>query len=176
LPGVRLRLRDAEGRVLDGPGSGELEVSTPFQSTGYADPSRAAEKFVLEAAADGGPGTRWFRTGDLVERDADGTLRLIGRLDHQVKIRGVAVNTGEVEQVLLEHPEVLEAGVTTVPDPVEGRRLIAVVRLADASTATSLDLKRHCTARLARGWVPGLLTPVTEPLPRTSTGKVDRRL
>lgn len=176
LPGVRLRLRDTEGRVLDGPASGELEVSTPFQSTGYADPSRAAEKFVLEAAADGGPGTRWFRTGDLVARDADGTLRLIGRLDHQVKIRGVAVNTGEVEQVLLEHPEVLEAGVTTVPDPVEGRRLIAVVRLADASTATSLDLKRHCTARLARGWVPGLLTPVTEPLPRTSTGKVDRRL
>ncbi len=122
------------------------------------------------------PGRRWFRTGDLVARDADGTLRLIGRLDHQVKIRGVAVNTGEVEQVLLEHPEVLEAGVTTVPDPVEGRRLIAVVRLADAATATSLDLKRHCTARLARGWVPGLLTPVTEPLPRTSTGKVDRRL
>ncbi|MEG9550735.1 acyl-CoA synthetase, partial [Streptomyces baarnensis] len=92
-----------------------------------------------------------------------------------VKIRGVAVNTGEVEQVLLEHPEVLEAGVTTVPDPVEGRRLIAVVRLKDGSTANSLDLKRHCTARLARGWVPGLLVPVTEPLPRTSTGKVDRR-
>ncbi|MBM7053817.1 AMP-binding protein [Streptomyces durocortorensis] len=176
LPGVRLRLRDPDGRVLNGPGSGELEVSTPFQSTGYADPSRAAEKFVLEAAADGGPGTWWFRTGDLVARDTDGALRLIGRLDHQVKIRGVAVNTGEVEQVLLEHPEVLEAGVTTVPDPVEGRRLIAVVRLEDCSTVTSLDLKRHCTARLARGWVPGLLMPVTEPLPRTGTGKVDRRM
>ncbi|MFE2974880.1 AMP-binding protein [Streptomyces sp. NPDC059258] len=176
LPGVRLRLRDPDGRVLNGPGSGELEVSTPFQSTGYADPSRAAEKFALEAAADGGPGTWWFRTGDLVARDADGTLRLIGRLDHQVKIRGVAVNTGEVEQVLLEHPEVREAGVTTVSDPVEGRRLIAVVRLEDGSTVTSLDLKRHCIARLARGWVPGLLMPVTEPLPRTGTGKVDRRM
>ncbi|MEU3058000.1 AMP-binding protein [Streptomyces griseus] len=175
LPGVRLRLRNSDGRALSGPGRGELEVSTPFQSTGYADPRRAAEKFVPDPAADGGPGTRWFRTGDLVERDADGTLRLVGRLDHQVKIRGVAVNTGEVEQVLLEHPEVLEAGVTTVPDPVEGRRLIAVVRLKDGSTANSLDLKRHCTARLARGWVPALLVPVTEPLPRTSTGKVDRR-
>ncbi|MEV1045608.1 AMP-binding protein [Streptomyces sp. NPDC049916] len=174
LPGVRLRLRDSGGQELTGPGRGELEVSTPFQSTGYADPRRAAEKFVPDTA-DGEAGTRWFRTGDLVERDADGTLRLVGRLDHQVKIRGVAVNTGEVEQVLLEHPEVLEAGVITVPDPVEGRRLVAVVRLEPASTATSLDLKRHCTARLARGWVPGLLTPVREPLPRTSTGKVDRR-
>ncbi|MEU5289016.1 AMP-binding protein [Streptomyces sp. NPDC020755] len=175
LPGVRLRLRDSDGRLLTGPGRGELEVVTPFQSTGYADPRRAAEKFVPDPAADGGTGTPWFRTGDLVERDADGTLRLVGRLDHQVKIRGVAVHTGEVEQVLLEHPDVLEAGATTVPDPVEGRRLVAVVRLEHASTATSLDLKRHCTARLARGWVPGLITPVREPLPRTGTGKVDRR-
>ncbi|MFD3972705.1 AMP-binding protein [Streptomyces cyaneofuscatus] len=189
LPGVRLRLREPDGGLLTGPGRGELEVSTPFQSTGYADPRRAAEKFVPDPvpdpapdpdpapspAQDGGAGAWWFRTGDLVERDADGTLRLVGRLDHQVKIRGVAVNTGEVEQVLLEHPEVLEAGVTTVPDPVEGRRLVAVVRLAATSTATSLDLKRHCTARLARGWVPGVLTPLREPLPRTSTGKVDRR-
>lgn len=175
LPGVRLRLRDSDGRLLTGPGRGELEVSTPFQSTGYADPRRAAEKFVLDPAAGGRPGVRWFRTGDLVEKDADGALRLVGRLDHQVKVRGVAVNTGEVEQVLLEHPEVLEAGVTTVPDPVEGRRLVAVVRLEAASTTTGLDLKRHCTARLARGWVPALLIPSREPLPRTSTGKVDRR-
>ncbi|MEU5714225.1 AMP-binding protein [Streptomyces sp. NPDC020403] len=176
LPGVRVRLRDAEGRLLRGPGRGELEVSTPFQSTGYPDPRRTAEKFTTDPA-DGpsGAGTRWFRTGDLAETDADGVLRLVGRLDHQVKIRGVAVNTAEVERVMLGHPDVLECGVTTVPDQVEGRRLIAVVRLDHASTATSLDLKRHCSARLPRGWVPAVLVPVREPLPRTGTGKVDRR-
>ncbi|MFI1567417.1 AMP-binding protein [Streptomyces sp. NPDC020490] len=175
LPGVRIRLRGSEGRLVTGPGRGELEVSTPFQSTGYPDRRRTAEKFITDPADGPGGGARWFRTGDLVEADADGVLRLVGRLDHQVKIRGVAVNTAEVEQVILDHPDVEEAGVTTLPDPVEGRRLVAVVRLKRGSTATSLDLKRHCAARLPRGSVPGTLVPVREPLPRTSTGKVDRR-
>ncbi|MET7906289.1 AMP-binding protein [Streptomyces sp. NPDC005355] len=173
LPGVRIRLRDSEGRLVTD--RGELEVSTPFQSAGYPDRRRTAEKFITDPADGPGGGVRWFRTGDLVEADADGVLRLVGRLDHQVKIRGVAVNTAEVEQVLLDHPDVVEAGVTTLPDPVEGRRLVAVVRLERDSTATSLDLKRHCAARLPRGSVPATLVPVREPLPRTSTGKVDRR-
>ncbi|WP_326700284.1 AMP-binding protein [Streptomyces sp. NBC_01754] len=175
LPGVRVRLRDARGRLVTGAGRGELEVTTPFQSTGYPDPLRTAEKFVTDRADGTGGGTRWFRTGDLAEAGADGALRLVGRLDHQVKVRGVAVNTAEVEQVLLDHPDVTEAGVTVLPDPVEGRHLLAVARLADGSTATSLDLKRHCTARLPRGSVPAALVPVREPLPRTGTGKVDRR-
>ncbi|WP_200262056.1 AMP-binding protein [Streptomyces sp. HSG2] len=170
LPGVRIRLRDSEGWIVTGPGRGELEVSTPFQSTGYPDRRRTEQKFTAD-----GERARWFRTGDLVEADAEGVLRLVGRLDHQVKIRGVAVNTAEVELVMLDHPDVLEAGVTTQPDPVEGRRLVAVVRLERDSTATSLDLKRHCTARLPRGSVPGTVVPVREPLPRTGTGKVDRR-
>ncbi|MEF9906947.1 AMP-binding protein [Streptomyces sp. P9-A2] len=173
LPGVHVRLRDSEGRLVTG--RGELEVSTPFQSTGYPDRRRTAEKFITDPADGSDEGVRWFRTGDLVEADADGVLRLVGRLDHQVKIRGVAVNTAEVEQVMLDHPDVVEAGVTTLPDPVEGRRLVAVVRLERDSTATSLDLKRHCSARLPRGSVPATLVPVREPLPRTSTGKVDRR-
>lgn len=173
LPGVRIRLRDSEGRIITGSGRGELEVSTPFQSTGYPDRRRTAEKFTADGAD--GEGTRWFRTGDLVEIDADGVLQLVGRLDHQVKIRGVAVNTAEVELVMLDHPDVLEAGVSTLPDPVEGRRLVAVVRLERDSTATSLDLKQHCSARLPRGSVPGTVVPVREPLPRTGTGKVDRR-
>lgn len=175
LPGVRIRLRGPAGRLVTGPGQGELEVSTPFQSTGYPDRRRTAEKFITEPAEGPGGGVRWFRTGDLVEADADGALRLVGRLDHQVKIRGVAVNTAEVEQVILDHPDVVEAGVTTLPDPVEGRRLVAVVRVERDSTTTSLDLKRHCAARLPRGSVPATLVPVRDPLPRTSTGKVDRR-
>lgn len=173
LPGVRVRLRDSTGRLVTG--RGELEVSTPFQSTGYPDPRRTAEKFITDPADGPGGGARWFRSGDLVEAGTDGNLRLVGRLDHQVKIRGVAVNTAEVEQVLLAHPDVVEAGVTALPDPAEGRRLVAVVRLEHDSTATSLDLRRHCAARLPHGSLPTALVPVREPLPRTSTGKVDRR-
>lgn len=171
LPGVAT-LVVTGGAVLHGPGEGELYVSTPFQATGYLDRARTAEKFVAHPA--GADDRTWFRTGDLVRRDAAGSVELIGRADFQVKVRGVAVNTAEVEAALLAHPDVLEAAVRAVPDPIAGRVLAAAVHRAPGSGLTSLALREHCVATLPRNAVPSSLRLSDEPLPKTATGKVDR--
>ncbi|MFF3751662.1 AMP-binding protein [Streptomyces sp. NPDC002018] len=173
LPGVEALILDERGEPVEGPGSGELYVSTPFQAAGYLDRTRHADKFTGHPL--GLDDRRWFRTGDLVRRDGDGRLHLTGRSDHQVKVRGVAVNTAEVERVLLDHPAVLEAGVAALPDPIEGRRLVAAVQAAPGSGLSTLTLRQHCARSLPRAAVPAKLHIVAEPLPKTATGKVDRK-
>jgi len=172
LPGVHTVVVDEDGAVLDGHGAGELYVSTPFQTADYLDRARHADKFV--GHPQGRDDRRYFRTGDLVRRDAEGRTFLVGRSDFQVKVRGVAVNTAEVERVLLEHPEVLGVAVVARPDPLAGRRLIAAVQRVPASGLNSLALREHCARRLPRAAVPSTMRIVDEPLPTTSTGKIDR--
>ncbi|MER6314338.1 AMP-binding protein [Streptomyces sp. NPDC001581] len=174
LPGVRALVLDPDtGELVDGPGSGELYVSTPFQTRGYLDRTRHADKFTAHPL--GLDERRWFRTGDLVRRDAAGTLHLSGRTDFQVKVRGVAVNTAEIERVLQDHPDVLEAGVAALPDPIAGKRLVAAVRRTPGATLTGLQLRTHCARHLPRAAVPHQLTLTDAPLPKTATGKVDRK-
>ncbi|MFJ5999416.1 AMP-binding protein [Streptomyces sp. NPDC092370] len=174
LAGVDHYLADGDGHVLQGPGTGELLVSTPFQSDGYLGAAAAAEVFTPHPS--GGGARRYFRSGDLVRRHPDGTLTLEGRTDHQVKVRGVRVNTQEVESVLLAHPDVTEAAVLALPDPVAGRLLHAVVRRATGCGLNSLALRGHLARRLPRAAVPSTVRITDDPLPRTSTGKVDRSL
>ncbi|WP_210589305.1 AMP-binding protein [Streptomyces sp. GESEQ-35] len=174
LPGVDALVVTDEGTVLAGPGTGELLVSTPFQTRGYLGAAAAARVFVPHPARGGAPGRRYFRSGDLVRRHPDGSLTLQGRTDFQVKVRGVRVNAQEVEHVLLGHDEVTEAAVLALPDPVAGRLLHAVVRRAPGSGLNSLTLRGHLARRLPRAAVPSGLRIVDDPLPRTSTGKVDR--
>ncbi|MDX2680451.1 AMP-binding protein [Streptomyces sp. NY05-11A] len=174
LPGVEHYLADAQGRVVEGAGTGELLVSTPFQTDGYLGAAAAAPVFA-PPPPDGGA-RRYFRTGDLVRRHPDGTLTLEGRTDHQVKVRGVRVNAQEVESVLLAHPHVTEAAVLALPDAGAGHLLHAVVRRAAGSGLHSLTLRGHLARRLPRAAVPSALRLTDDPLPRTSTGKVDRGL
>ncbi|RGD57452.1 carbohydrate-binding protein [Kitasatospora xanthocidica] len=172
LPGVHAVIVGADGAIVTGPGTGELHVATPFQTDGYLDRAQDAGRFATHHHD--GETRRYFRSGDLVRRDEDGRVTLEGRNDHQVKVRGTRVNTHEVEQVLLDHPEVVEAAVVAVPDPVAGRLLRGLVRRAPDSRLNSLALRRHCAQRLPLTAVPSTLRIVDDPLPRTSTGKIDR--
>ncbi|MFC0598829.1 class I adenylate-forming enzyme family protein [Streptomyces palmae] len=167
LPGVRTRIMTDEGE-LTGAGTGELWVATPFQTRGYLHEDGA--RFTTEP-----DGTTYFRSGDLVSRGADGELRLVGRTDFQVKVRGVRVSIEDVERVISEHPQVAEVGVVAVPDPQAGRRLHAVVRRR-SDRLTGLGLRQHCAQRLVRAAIPAVIQVVDGPLPHTSTGKVDRKL
>ncbi|MEU2450826.1 AMP-binding protein [Streptomyces sp. NPDC012765] len=174
LPGVRALIIDPDTHTpVQGAGSGELFVSTPFQTRGYLDRTRHTDKFTGHPL--GLDDRRWFRTGDLVRRDDAGTLHLTGRTDFQVKVRGVAVNTAEIERILQEHPDVLEAGVAALPDPIAGKRLVAAVQRAPGTTLTGLQLRTHCARHLPRAAVPHQLTVTEAPLPKTATGKVDRK-
>ncbi|MFE6056446.1 AMP-binding protein [Kitasatospora sp. NPDC056446] len=174
LPGVRTLIAAPDGTRVQGPGSGELYVSTPFQAAGYLDRSRDAGRFTTQPEG-AGDGRRWFRTGDLVTRDEQGRVHLTGRSDFQVKVRGVAVNTAEVERVLLAHPEVREAAVAAAPDPLTGKRLHAAVQRAPGSALNTLVLREHLARNLPRAAVPEKLAIHDEPLAKTATGKVDRK-
>jgi acyl-coenzyme A synthetase/AMP-(fatty) acid ligase len=174
LPGVRTLIKTEDDAFLEGTGTGELLVWTPFQTRGYLNASLNADKFVPQA--DGGNGeTVWYRTGDIVRRHGDGTLTLEGRADFYVKVRGVRVSTQVVEQAIQEHPEVVEVAVVAVPDELAGSRLHAAIRREEGSTLNSLGLRKHCASRLARTEMPSTIEIGTEPLPKTSTGKVDRK-
>ncbi|MGW7413012.1 AMP-binding protein [Streptomyces sp. NPDC054863] len=174
LPGVHAVIVDAEGTILTGPGTGELHVATPFQTDGYLDRDQDADRFATHF--DGQQERRYFRSGDLVRRDPDGRITLEGRNDHQVKVRGLRVNTHEVEQVLLKHPDVVEAAVMAVPDAVAGRLLHGVVRRAPDSRLNSLELRGHCAELLPTTAIPSTVLIVDDPLPRTSTGKIAHAL
>ncbi|MER7757601.1 AMP-binding protein [Kitasatospora sp. NPDC097643] len=174
LPGVHTLIAGPDGTPVTGAGAGELYVSTPFQTAGYLDRARDAGRFTTTPGG-AGEGRRWFRTGDLVTRDDTGRLHLTGRSDFQVKIRGVAVNTAEVERVLLAHPDVLEAAVAASSDPLTGKRLHAAVQRTAHSALNTLVLREHLARNLPRAAVPERLAIQDTPLPKTPTGKVDRK-
>jgi acyl-coenzyme A synthetase/AMP-(fatty) acid ligase len=161
IAGVETRVVDADGYDA---AEGELVVRTPFRARGYLDPDLDRERWH----------NGWFRTGDLVRRDAAGEHVLTGRNDHQVKVRGVRTNLAEVEQVILDHPEVVEAAVVALADEQAGHVLYAAVRRIPGSRMSGLQLRIHCAAALPRTAIPGDFDIGDAALPRTSTGKVDR--
>ncbi|MET0134524.1 MAG: AMP-binding protein, partial [Kibdelosporangium sp.] len=166
ITGVTTRIVDEAGAVVPAAGSGELLVASPFQAHGYLDPRLTGQKW-----RDG-----FYHTGDLVTRDQDGLVFLAGRNDFHVKVRGVRTNLQEVEHVVLGHEDVLEAAVIAVPDEITGHQLRAVVRRRPRSSLDSIQLRVHCAAKLPRTAIPALVEIVDDELPRTSTGKVDRRV
>jgi acyl-coenzyme A synthetase/AMP-(fatty) acid ligase len=172
LPGVSaLIVRD--GRVLDGPGSGELWVSTPFQATGYLGPRSGDDGFAQQPDAPALAGH--FRSRDLVRRDTSGTVYLNGRTDAQVKVRGVRVNLHTIEQALLGDPDIAEAAVIAVEDEVAGKRLLAFVRRRPGAEVDTVKLRFRCARELGRVAVPAGIEVQDDALPKTATGKVDRK-
>jgi acyl-coenzyme A synthetase/AMP-(fatty) acid ligase len=170
IDGVRALILDDSEAVVSGAGEGELLVSTPFQAHGYLDPAATAVKWVTMP-----DGVRYFRTGDLVRRDAAGITYLLGRKDSRIKVRGVTTDTSEVEHVISAHPDVAEAAVVGVPSPEAGYELHAVIRPRAGAQVTGLVIRRHCAARLPLTSIPTRIDLVDR-LPRTITGKLDRAL
>jgi acyl-coenzyme A synthetase/AMP-(fatty) acid ligase len=174
IDGVTVLIEDPDGGFVEGEGTGELLVCTPFQTRGYLKTSLNEGRFV-EYATNGQGERRFYRTGDIVRRHGDGSITLEGRSDFYVKVRGVRVSTQVVEQAIQEHGEVIEVAVVAVPDDLAGSRLHALVRKEPDSKLNSLSLRQHCAPRLARTEMPSSIEIVTEPLPKTSTGKIDRK-
>jgi amino acid adenylation domain-containing protein len=147
---------------------GELCVGGAGLARGYrGQPALTADRFVPDPQG-GDPGSRLYRTGDLARWLPDGQLEFLGRLDHQVKVRGVRIEPGEIETVLREHPGVREA-VVVARGEGEERRLVAYVAPESAG-----DLGVWLAERLPASMVPALFVPLAA-LPLTPNGKVDLR-
>lgn len=171
IPGVTAIVVGVDGEAIAGPGKGELWVSSPFQTAGYLDLTGKISPFATHPSY---PETNFFRSGDLVERTENGSFIHLGRRDSQVKIRGVRVNLHGIEEVLMNHPEILEAVVAPTRDPISGHEVLAVVRRAERSVLNSLQIRSHCISLLPRAAVPKFIRITDDPLPRTATGKLDR--
>ncbi|MBX5491282.1 MAG: amino acid adenylation domain-containing protein [Chloroflexi bacterium] len=115
-----------------------------------------------------------YRTGDLVRLNPDGDYEFLGRRDNQIKSRGFRIELGEIETALYNHPAVREAVAYAVPDEQITNRIYAAVALHAGATVTPAELERHCIAALPRYMVPERIV-VQPALPKTSTGKLDRR-
>jgi natural product biosynthesis luciferase-like monooxygenase protein len=155
---------------------GELCIGGEGVARGYLHrPELTAERFVEDRLA-GVPGARMYRTGDLARFRADGTLEFLGRLDHQVKVRGHRIELGEIEAAAREAPGVREAVVVAREDVPGDVRLVAYLTSGAGAPAPELSaaVKAHLAARLPESMVPAHLV-VLPSLPQTPNGKVDRK-
>jgi O-succinylbenzoic acid--CoA ligase len=117
-----------------------------------------------------------LHTGDLGAIDDDGLLHIVGRKADTIVTGGENVAPAEVEAILEAHPGVLEAAVIGRPDDAWGEAIVALVRTRDRDRPPTADvLRAHCAAHLARFKVPKAYKIITEPLPRTASGKLVRR-
>jgi amino acid adenylation domain-containing protein len=168
-------LANSEAYVLDGrmqpcPAGvpGELHVGGDGLARGYLGrPGMTAEKFVPDPF--GAPGSRLYRTGDRARWLAEGALEFLGRMDHQVKVRGFRVEPGEVEAALRALPDVLDAAVVA-----RGQALAGYVVPRDGARVDAAVLRERLAERLPPYLVPSTVT-VLDALPRMPSGKLDRR-
>jgi O-succinylbenzoic acid--CoA ligase len=146
--------------------AGEILVRGPIVMAGYAGRPDATARAIVDG---------WLHTGDVGRLDREGYLYVLDRRDDLIVTGGENVYPAEVEAVLLSHPSITEVGVVGVADETWGQRVVAVARLS--SDATHLDtgaLQDLCRSRLAGYKVPREIRFVSEPLPRTASGKLRR--
>jgi amino acid adenylation domain-containing protein len=153
---------------------GELYIGGDGLARGYLGrPELTAEKFLPDPFRSQ-PGARMYRTGDLARYWADGNIECLGRTDHQIKIRGLRIEPGEIEAVLEEHPAVRQA-VLRVFEPKPGdQRLAAFYLPAPGAEVSATELRKYLRGKLPDYMVPQQFVAL-ESLPLTASGKVDRK-
>jgi amino acid adenylation domain-containing protein len=153
---------------------GELYIGGVQLARGYLGrPELTAERFVPDPFA-GQAGARLYCTGDLARRREGGAVEFLGRIDHQVKVRGFRVELGEIEAALATHPAVREAVVTVRGDLAEDRRLVAYLVARGEGLPAPEELRGFLHQRLPEFMVPAAFVAL-ERLPLLANGKVDRR-
>jgi len=157
---------------------GELWIAGDGVARGYLRrPELTAEKFVPDpfaaAAAESAP-ARMYRTGDLVRFREDGVIDFLGRVDHQVKVRGHRIELGEIEAALMQHSEVRQAVVVLRTDNPEDPQLAAYVVPAGSEAPAPNTLRDFLKQKLPEHMVPALYVSL-ERMPVTPNGKIDRK-
>ncbi len=175
IDNVAARVLDRMGNPVPIGIAGELGLAGRCAGQGYlGDPEKTRQAFVPDplAADAGGP---MYRTGDRVRWLPDGRLDFLGRMDRQVKIRGLRIEPGEIEAALRRHPRVAQAAILAVGASPAGRRLVAYVTPREAGASLGdPELRSFLAERLPTALVPAVFVVVAS-LPLAAGGKVDWR-
>jgi amino acid adenylation domain-containing protein len=172
IANLHIYLLDGGGQPVPVGVSGELHIGGVGVGRGYLQrPELTAERFIPDPFS-GAAGARLYRSGDLARHLADGNIEFVGRLDHQIKVRGLRIELGEIESVLSSHPEIRESVVVVQQERAEDQRLVAYI--VGEPSPTSRELRGYLRERLPEYMVPQVYV-VLEALPLTANGKVDRR-
>ncbi|WP_274495377.1 non-ribosomal peptide synthetase [Paenibacillus mucilaginosus] len=177
LPQTQALVVNAAGGLCGIGEPGEIVIRTPFRSLGYLGETEGASRFAVNPWT-GSPDDIVYYTGDFGVYRPDGLLSIAGRLDDQIKIRGMRVELGEIQSVLMKHPQVREAAVLAVPSPSGEKRLAAYYVPAPQDGAEGIpdaqQLRAYAKEKLPSFMVPGAFVRL-ERMPLTPNGKVDRR-
>ena len=169
VPGAEVLIVDADGREVEPGTAGEVWIKGPMVVPGYwRDPEATAASFV----------EGYWRSGDVGALDGDGYLRVFDRLKDMINRGGYKVYSVEVENALMQHPEVLECAVVARADPVLGEKIHAFVRPRRPKADSDVDaatLQGFCAGRLADYKVPDFISFREQPLPRNANGKLLKR-
>ena len=155
--------------------AGELHIGGPGVARGYLNrPDLTAERFIDDPFSSA-PGARMYKTGDLVRHRPDGNILFLGRIDGQVKIRGLRVELGEIETTMMTHEAVVQAVVVVGTDAAGEKQLIGYARPDPAQAWLSVaDLRQHLSLRLPGYMVPAHLM-LLDVFPLNASGKIDRK-
>jgi len=165
MPSTEVSIRDDEGRELPLGQAGELCVRGPQVMQGYW---QRPEETARVMTADG-----FLRTGDVAQMDEQGFLRIVDRLKDMILVSGFNVYPNEIEQVVMEHPEVLEVAAVGKPDAGTGEAVkLYIVR--KKPTLTPEQIVAHCREQLTAYKVPRQIEFLAE-LPKSNVGKILRR-
>ncbi|MCX7366152.1 MAG: amino acid adenylation domain-containing protein [Alphaproteobacteria bacterium] len=170
IANTQIHILDRYGRLVPRGVPGELCIGGDGLARGYlGNPALTAERFIANPFR---PGTRLYRTGDLARWREDGALEHLGRLDHQVKIRGHRVELEEIETRLDRHASVVQSVV--VARAQQGSQQLVAYYVAKGRPATPVQLKEHLARHLPDYMIPAFYVVLPE-LPLTANGKTDRK-
>jgi len=175
IPNYRAYVLDKHLNPLPVGVVGELHLGGSCLARGYLNqPELTRQRFIRDPFSTD-PGARLYKTGDLVRRLPDGGIQFVGRIDNQVKIRGLRVELGEIETALCGHPAVAQAVVVTADDAAGQKQLVGYARTdPDAAPATAAALRQHLTRQLPAYMVPSHIL-LLDRFPLTPNGKIDHR-
>lgn len=160
---VDVRLVDASGADAE---EGELWQRTPATMQGYLNlPEKSAEVLTPDG---------WYISGDVFRRDENGAYFFVGRADDMFVCGGENIYPGEVEALLVGHPDIVQATVVPVPDEIKGAKPVAFVIAAPGADIAETDVKRHALANAPAFQHPRMVMFLDE-MPLAGPGKVDRK-
>ncbi|MBC2607980.1 amino acid adenylation domain-containing protein [Pelagicoccus albus] len=166
-------LLDDENHLIEKEGTGELLISASTMMQGYWGRSDLNEKAFFHEEPVSGFKRRYYRTGDLMQRDQNGILHFLGRKDRQIKLRGYRIELDEIEAAFTQQLQVEEAAAIVVEDPQGEKTIVAYYKPSIGSSIDSKELLSTARKNLPSYAVPSRILSL-DTFPRTGSGKIDR--